>query len=164
MDQQEPNLKREKKRGFWIIVLCAFVIGAGWLLRPSDSFDSTRVDPEISSLQAPYKSVRTAYYLDGGSIEIEIIDATGRMIQIAIPVISKSGKKHEEIYVGTMHREKNNARKVSDPEQTKHMLIQAMKDHSNGDPDIDFIIAELRNRASDYAKVVWHKVLGRYNR
>ena len=84
------------------------------------------------------------------------------MIQIAIPVSSKSGKNYEEIYVGTMHREQDKGRKVSDPEQTK--LIRALVDHSDGDPDIDFIVLALRNRTSDYAKVVWHKVLGHYKR
>jgi hypothetical protein len=56
---------------------------------PNAGYDMNRVHPVIRELQEPFREVLALYYLDGGSIRILIVDATGRELSLVFPVDSE---------------------------------------------------------------------------
>ena len=73
-------------RGKFAIVSLLIVIGLMlWLFWPGPAYDPERVHPRLRALQQPYQSVKAVYYMDGGSIGIEIVDRGGSREQFALP-------------------------------------------------------------------------------
>jgi len=142
--------------------LVAIVIAALWFFRPSPSYDLSRVEPRLRALQQPYQTVKTAYYMDGGSIGIEIVDRDGRMEQFAIPSHLGDTNRYTKVFVGAMHDRKPGAVEVSDSEQTKHMLVYILASKSNRTPDEDYYLFCLRRSPADFVHCYIHKLMGKY--
>ena len=143
--------------GLFVITCLGF-----WFFRPSPAYDLTRVEPRLRSLQTPYRSVTTGYYMDGGSIGIEIVDGTGQREQFAIPAHLGDTNRYGRVFVGAMHDRKPGATEVADSENTKRMLIQILAATSGRSPHDDYCLMALRRRPSDYAVCLIHKWRGQY--
>src|SRR5450756_1882571 len=139
-----------RKRVVIIGCLMAIAIAALWFFQPAPGYDIQRVDSRLRSLQQPYRSVKTAYYMDGGSIGIEIVDRDGRMEQFAIPSHLGDTNRYTKVFVGAMYDRKPGAVEVSDSEQTKHMLVYILASKPNRTPDEDFYLFCLRRRPADF--------------
>lgn len=149
-----------------VVVICAGLIalacGAFWFFRPSPGYDLARVEPRLGSLQQPYQSVQTAYYMDGGSIGIEIVDRDGRSEQFAISAHLGDTNPHTKVFVGAMHDRKAGAIEVTDSEHTKRMLIHILATTPRRTPHDDICLMYLRRRPSDFARCLIHKWTGHY--
>jgi hypothetical protein len=144
--------------------LLAAAVAALWLFRPVPSYDIQRVDSRLRSLQRPYRNVNTAYYMDGGSIGIEIVDRDGRLEQFAIPSHLGETNRYTKVFVGAMHDRKPGAVEVSDSEQTKNMLVCILAAKSNRTPDEDYYLFCLRGSPADFVHCYVHKLMGEYKR
>jgi hypothetical protein len=133
-----------------------------WFFRPSPSYDITRVEPRLRALQTPYRSVKTGYYMDGGSVAVEIIDRDGKLEQFAIPAHLGETNRYTKVFVGAMHDRKPGAVEVFDSEQTKRMLIEVIASMPDRTPYDDFNLMSLRRRPSDFALCLIHKLRGKY--
>jgi len=135
------------------VVICVGLVALGciafWFFRPSPGYDITRVEPRLSSLQEPYQRIKTALYLDGGSVGIEITDRDGKTEQFAIPSRLEETNRYTKVYVGAMYDSKPGAVLVSDSEQTKRMLIHVLAAMPNRKPDDDACLIMLRHRPAD---------------
>ena len=120
-----------------------------WIFRPSPSFDINRIEPRLRTLQQPYQSIKTAYYLDGGSIGIEIVDRDGKTEQFAIPANELEKKRYARVFVGAMYANGPSAVAVSDSEQTKRMLIWVLASMPHRTTYDDLCLMHLRHRPSD---------------
>jgi hypothetical protein len=69
-----------------IAIAAVAVLSLVLALRRFSSYSISRVDPRIRGLQQPFQTVNTGFYLDGGSVGIEIIDRDGKKIQLATPI------------------------------------------------------------------------------
>jgi hypothetical protein len=135
-----------------------------WFFRPSAAYDLDRVNVRLRSLQTPYQVVRTAYYLDGGSIGIEIVDRDGRREQFCLPSHLGDTNRYSRVFVGAMHDRKAGAVEVTEPEHTKRMLIQVLASMPKRTADDDICLMALRRRPSDFAVCLIHKWTGKYDR
>lgn len=131
-----------------------------WFFHPSPGYDITRVEPRLRALQEPYRHIKTAYYLDGGSIGIEITDRDGRTEQFAIPAHLGDPKPYAKVFVGAMFDGRPGAIEVSDSEQTKRMLVHilASMPHRTYRDDVDLML--LRRRPADYVRCFILKMAG----
>jgi hypothetical protein len=134
--------------GGLIVLACI----AFWFVRPSPSFVLSRVEPRLSSLQEPYQHVKTDFYLEGGSIGIEITDRDGKTEQFAIPAHLGETNRYTQVYVGAMHDSKPGAVLVSDSEQTKRMLIHVLEAMPQRAPSDEGCLMCLRRSPSDYVR------------
>ena len=135
-----------------------------WFFRPSAGYDIDRVDARLRSLRTPYQLVKTAYYLDGGSIGIEIVDSDARREQFCLPSHLGDTNRYSRVFVGALYDRKPRAVEITEPEQTKRMLIQALADMPKRTADDDFCLMALRRRPSDFAVCLIHKWTGKYDR
>lgn len=148
-----------------ILILGAIaVIGAAlwyWSLVPS--YDVRRVEPRLTALQKPYRLVRAAYYMDGGSIGIEITDRDGKVEPFAIPAHIDEGHAHELVYAGSMYDREPGAVLVADSEQTKRMLIAVLASEPEITPENALCLLVLRHHPADFLRCIGLKYSGAFD-
>ena len=149
-----------------VIVVCCLIavaVLAVWFFQAPPGFKIERVDNRLRALQEPYRSVKTHYYMDGGSIGIEIVDREGRMEQFAIPSHLGDTNRYKKVFVGAMHHRKPGAVEIIEPKDTKRMLICILKDYPNRTEWDDFALMALARRPVDFARCLIHKWRGSYD-
>lgn len=159
----KPKKKRIIKYILWSI-LFAIIISILWIIRPCTSYDKSIIDKKLTSLEEPFKSVGSSYYLDGGSVGIEIIDNNNIVLKIALPVIDFE-RSYEQIYFGTCHigSSDEGIAEVKNSAETKLMLQDILHRYSKGNPQLVLGLCALRGRVIDYIKIIYHKKMGHYN-
>ena len=135
-----------------------------WFFWPLPGYKIERVHPRLRVLKTPYQSVTTAYYMDGGSIGIKIVDRDGVMEQFAIPAHLGEPDRHTRVYVGVMYDRKPGAIEIENPMDTKRMLVSILAANPNRTPNDDFVLALLGCRPMDFAHVLFHRWKGDYDR
>ena len=145
------------------LVIAAFgiLLAAGcifWLYQPLPQFDPARVEPKLLSLQKPYRSIYTAFYGDGGSIGIEIVDRDGKREQFAIPAHMSFSEtnKNGKVFVGRLYDRWPGAIEVADSEQTKRMLLHVLASMPHRKVGDDFCLAVLSHRRYDALRCFIH--------
>ncbi len=130
------------------------------------SFDLRRVHPSIRDLQKPYRSVTADYYLDGGSVGLDITDRDGRRVQLAIPVYDGPGdpQMHHRLFIGSTYvsQTRTGATEVAFTPDTKRYLADIIDRHATPGPDRDGALLALRgsprDRATIYTRALWSRV------
>jgi hypothetical protein len=124
------------------------------LFWPHLSFDFSRVHPRVQALQQPYQRVTADYYLDGGSVGIEIVDRDGQKLDLAIPIYDGPGdmRTYHRLYVGARYSSHTNAVEVVFTEDTKRYLADVIGRYAMG-PDRDSALLALRGSSRDYVDV-----------
>lgn len=139
--------------------LCVFGAAVALLifaLAMESPVDLSRVHPRLSALKQPYRSVETSYYLDGGSIGVQITDADGQMVECVMPVSTNRNAPYPSVWLGTMKpgNSLTNGVPLSDPIESKKFLLKAV---ANSRPTTgDGVIAMIRARGwpKDYARAL----------
>ena len=62
------------------------VFFAGLVAWPTAGYDERQIHPRLQALNIPYQSVKTDYFLDGGSVGITSVDRDGNKLELALPV------------------------------------------------------------------------------
>jgi hypothetical protein len=137
-----------------IIVVCLLaVLLTAALLWPTAGYDISRVLPQLRELSAPYQSVSTGYYLDGGSVGITIIDRDARTLELALPVSADGDSRYPRLFIGASHASETNALEVAFTEDTRRMLIAIVEEHRSPTDDSDIALAALRGALRDYTRL-----------
>lgn len=66
-----------------VVVLAAGIVAWFW---PNAGYDPDRVHPVLRELREPFREVQAGYYLDGGSVSVRVVDATGREVNVVFKV------------------------------------------------------------------------------
>lgn len=132
-------------------------VAACWLFWPELPFDMERVHPRLRALQQPYRSVTTAFYCDGGSVGMEIVDRDGRREQFAIPAHLGDKNPYAKVFVGATYDDKPEAVEIEEPEHTKRMLVCILQDYPNRTAWDDLCLLHLRRRPVDFARCLVHR-------
>jgi hypothetical protein len=157
--------KTKLKIALAIFVVIPVLALAIWSFWPLPSYDINRVSPQLRSLQKPYQSVKTAYFLDGGSIGIEIVDRDGHREQFALPCgwDNTNYPAYSRVFVGALWNHRKGAIEITDPEPTKLMLVEILRDYPNRNARDDAGLMLLRRKPVDFARVLIHKWRGDFN-
>jgi hypothetical protein len=155
------------RKKFATIVLLLALVAIVLFLRARPEYDIDRVDERLLALRQPYRSVVTAYYLDGGSIGIGIVDRDGCSEAFALPCDddprrSQFLQQYSKVFVGAAHTSHREAREIVDPEPTKRMLICILRDYPKRTPWDDYCLMQLRRHPVDFARHLLHRWKGDY--
>lgn len=139
------------------IKIAVAVVGGvclGLLLLLPKNYDRSQVLPAVRDLPRPFQKVVVEWYLDGGSIGLEITDASGHITWLALPISSGPGnsQQYPRLFVGAMSAKDSNAVEVDFSPETRRYLGQILqKDASGADRDVSLI--SLRGSFRDYVEV-----------
>jgi hypothetical protein len=142
-----------------IAIACVGVAILGLLLWPS-SYDISRVNLSIRTLRQPYQRVSAEYFLDGGSVGMEIVDRDGQKIELAVPIYDGPGDEctYHRLYLGARYWKNTNAVEVPFTEDTKRFLADVISHYATG-PDRDCSLIALRGSPRDYVDVYGRALL-----
>ncbi len=143
-----------------LIVLLALAASLFIAFQPDPRYDRQKVHPRLLSLQQPYKTVRTYYFMDGGSIGIKIIDRDGREERFAVLALMGEPNPYTRVLVGGLHRRVPGAVELQDPENTRRMLICILSDYPNRKASDDANLARLRGYTKDSITLWYHRCRG----
>ncbi len=145
------------------VVVVVIVLTAVWLW-PFSSYDLSRMHPSIRSLVRPYRSVTAEYYLDGGSVGIDITDQNGQRLQLAIPNYDGPGDKrtYHRLFIGATYASRTGAVEIAFTEDTKRCLADIIGRYATPGPDRDSAVIALRGSPLDYAEVHTRVLLNRF--
>lgn len=132
-----------------------------WFFWPSPAYERAKVHASLQALAQPYRAVVTEYYMDGGSVGIQITDRNGRVMEYALPVSEDNPRRYEQVFFGAMwikDRSKSPV-EVKDPTETKKMLIRIIDRYSPRDANTGVALCALRGLPRDYASALAYAFL-----
>jgi hypothetical protein len=107
------------------IALVAFVV---WVW-PESPIDMTKVHPELRTLQFPLKQVEIGSYLDGGSVGMRLVDATGKKLEFNLPCTPPLGTL-QALRFGSMEPSPERSTVVQSPKETERYLQRLADEHA----------------------------------
>ena len=159
--------KTSKKRIIKYIllsILFVVVVVFLWIIRPPSSYDKSKIDSRLTSLEEPFKMVEAYYYSDGGSVAIKIVDKNDNLLEIALPVFDFDDSSYDKIYFGACHFDdlEEGSVEIKNPAETKLMLEDILDRYSDTNPYLDAALSVIRGRVIDHIKILSHKMMGHY--
>ena len=134
-------------------VTCALFLM--WVFRPYARPDASLVDPSLDGLREPFKEVLIAYYLDGGSYGIRLVDQAGKTLDLCVPApLGEEGDQYQRVFVGALHYTEEGSREVTKPHHTKLRLADILRSHPGLDRDRDVALASISGRWRDFWRVI----------
>jgi hypothetical protein len=152
-----------KRKMVFVVVATLLLLLSIFVFWPPLRYDFSKVHPRIQAMHQPYRSVTTQYYLDGGSIGIEIIDRDGEKLEMAVPICGSAGEgnSYHRLYLGARHSTHTNAIEVVFTEDTKRYLADVIARYPASGPGRDSALIALRGSPGDYVDVYGRALLGR---
>lgn len=146
-----------KKLGMMAALLAIGLMGFWWW--PEAKYDIRNVHPSLRGLVAPYRSVSTAYYMDGGSIGVSIVDGGGSRLDLALPVAADGpGRTYPRLFIGATHTSKPGAVEVPFSKDTRLMLISIIEQNRSPLDGSGIALTEMRGAPRDYGWVVKNRL------
>jgi hypothetical protein len=130
------------------------------VFQPGPTYDIRKVHPRLANLRQPYRSVKTYYWADGGSIGIRIVDQGGNQEQFAIRAKLGESDRYARVYAGALNDSLPGAVEIGEPEHTRRMLTRILGDYHNRTPWDDANLTELRGYPRDYIMLWYHRLCG----
>jgi hypothetical protein len=139
-----------------IAIVCIIATLLCWVYRPYARPDMAKVHPRLTALIEPYQKVDVGYFMDGGSIAIDITDAEGNDLQVAVP----ARELYESIYFDTLYVGTNSSvTQIDSPQHTALRLQEIIEDHKGSD---ELPLVKWRDRDRDYIRIVVRWCFGYY--
>ena len=142
--------------------MVALALAVIWIWRPPTRYNRDKADPRLSALQEPFRHVKSYYFLDGGSVGVEIMDKNGKVVQIAIPSHLGEKDQYTRFYIGALHDSKPGAEEITDAADSRHFVEAMLFKYSDGQANTDLALLALRHRTSDFLRCGVHKIRGEY--
>lgn len=154
-------MKRRLRKALLAVLILIF-LGLLWIYRPYPSYDESRIAPELSSLREPFQHVEGIFFMDGGSVGVQIIDADGVDQRFAIPhwTLSSSGNP-QQLYIGALHANREGAREIEYTEETRIRLAEILRNAEGHDRFRDVTIGHLSVHWRDYATILIRRFVTR---
>jgi hypothetical protein len=150
-----------------IALLLGLAVVALLLWRPVSTYDSAKVYPALRELPKPYKSVRADYYLDGGSIGVDVIGANGTNLQFAFPVHEPTNgePKYPRLFVGGLHLNRKPGAvpltEITNSSDTRAMLVRLIEAEAPNSGERCLALIGLRSSPTDYLELAWYALCNR---
>jgi transglutaminase-like putative cysteine protease len=109
-------------------------------------------------LQEPIRVTKALFYLDGGSIGLEIVDGRGATTSFALPISSVSGAdRYTHFALGTVRAAKTNSQQLIPLDsKTRAYIAYLLERKTPRDTDADIALTSLRGAPRDYATALIH--------
>jgi hypothetical protein len=139
----------------WILV--GLLSGALWIFRPYTSYNKAKVHPSIASLVQPFKTIATAYWMDGGSLSILLVDSRGIEFVACLPE-----PDYRRLFIGASHYCDAGAVEIPDPQDSIACLLDMIRSGGHHSHANDSAVALASGRLRDWLTLGWRTTTKRY--
>jgi hypothetical protein len=150
-----------------LVVVVAVAVVSVLMWRPVPSYDLAKTYPPLRDLPKPYQSVRLAYYLDGGSLGVEVRGANGTNLQFAFPVHAQTNgePKYPRLFVGGLHLSRKpgavQLTEITNSPDTRTMLIRLIEADAPNGVERSMALFQLRSSPTDFLQLAWYALCNR---
>ena len=144
----------EKKRLIlWFGIILGLLVALIFLGLRVPRYNPAGVHPDLLALKEPFRSVKAGYYFDGGSIGVEIQDAEGKDLRLALPV----DHRYSRLFFGKTHLSERGAVAVEVPlsEDSKRFIAEIIDTHAERGWDRNWALFYFRKAPVDRFRVWW---------
>ena len=136
------------------VVFGLFIV-AGVLWVPG--YNRAGVHPELLAIEEPLQSATAHYYFDGGSIGLELVDARGQPVVLALPV-KRMGEKvtYPQLLVGTTHSSRPGGVSYPCSEDSRRYMAMLIDKYAEEGVDRHFCLQQLRTAPLDVLRRIWY--------
>jgi hypothetical protein len=139
-----------------LVALSIFsLLSCAWVFRPDHKPNMTEVIPELSGMKEPFKRIHSVYYLDGGTVGIQLIDQQDNEISFSLPAPLGGNDRYKELFKGALHYNEEGSQEISNPQETKARLAQILRSNPNFNQETDIALASMTGRLRDYLKIFY---------
>lgn len=142
------------------VAAAAAIVGAILFFWPPHRYNFSRVHPSIRNLKRPYQRVDPIYYLDGGSVGVEIVDRDGETLLLAFPVDwnPRDGETYHRLFVGATYCDFPGAVEVEFTEDTREYVAELIAQCPPGE-ERDHALLALRGSCCDYVGFIARTIM-----
>ena len=139
-----------------------FLVVLTWIFRPYSSPNSEDVYLKLSELEEPFQTIERAYYLDGGSVGVRIVDSRGEEAIFSLRAELEGRERlYRRLYSGALHHTDASATEIPFSSDTVARLLEILRDSKEIEHDRDIAIASVSGRWRDYSRIFWRKFVSR---
>ena len=150
-------------RSFRRCLIGVIAVGLLALLFPLPRFAPDGVDPRVAGMRRPFKQVVVGYYLDGGSIGIQVVDRAGLPNSFSLPVEKSGDHIYKTLVAGTMWVTKTNLfPAVELDKKTWSYLCRIIELQTQPDANGTLALLYLRGAPRDYLRWGWRVLLTKF--
>lgn len=134
----------------FVATLVAMVIAA-LLLWFWPKYDLSQVHPRLRNLKRPYQYVDTAYFLDGGTVGVGIVDRDGQILRLCFPYGCNSRDEtiYDRMLLDTCYPDNPHAVEVPYTDDSKEYVAEIIARYCSGD-EAESALLVLRGSPRDY--------------
>ena len=147
----------EKKRLIlWFGIILGLLVALIFLGLRVPRYNPAGVHPDLLALKEPFGSVKAFYYFDGGSIGVEILDAAGKDLRLALPV----NHRYSRLFFGKTHLSERGAVVAEVPfsEDSKRFIAEIIDTYAERGADRNWALLYLRKAPVDRLRVWWEEI------
>ncbi len=138
------------RRFLWLFAAALSVGLIAILCWPGAPYEWNKVDALVRNAPRTYRSASVESFLDGGSIGIFIVDATGAELNLVLPVTHRAGQCSYERLARPVKKYSIKGMPLSI--DTRNYLIRVMEQHRGTDGDGHLALLQLRGWPKDYLR------------
>ena len=147
-----------------LFIAACFLVAWAVLVWPFGAVDLKDV-PAGLPLQPPYARVDVGYYLDGGSVGLQVVEQSGQTNLLALPVGVSGGKRvYTNLVIGTIWVGRTNTPGMPLTDELRDYLAALIEHHGTPKGDAALALSDFRGAPKDYLRMFNHvfrtKVLG----
>ena len=148
-----------RRKVSWAIAATVIIITVvSLLVFRTPAVDVSQVHPSLASLGRPYQSVETAYFMDGGSVGVQILGRDGKLFNACLPrPMGEQDKYKKRIFMNCSHYQDKGAIEVAGYPHTGILLRNILVESKTPHLYSDRASAELTGAPRDWAIAVWRR-------
>jgi len=135
---------------YWLVLGVLAVVALAWLFKPSPHFNREHLDAELPAISEPLRMVRVLWYLDGGSISVELVRTNNETTTCFIPAPLKKQGGYSSVFIGTDLTGRDKGRELAFPEDHRAYLITLIDKYAPRDEMKVQVLVSLRGYPRDY--------------
>lgn len=121
-----PNSQSQLKAIYWICAVAVVLMIFGVIYTWVPTYEVGKLHPLLRQLKEPCDRVDAGYYLDGGSVDICVVDALGKEVTYSIPC----GSDYKELYLCRIDEVEKTSPEKEFTDDTRAKLCELLERHA----------------------------------
>lgn len=158
MEDKPTDMMKRRKHILLIAAALLLVVPLALLLRKPVPLDLSKDEEPFRSMVLPPKSVQANYYMDGGSVTVQVTDQLGAVRAVTFPFdhdgVITSYKTAFEGYIEDFRENPL----LKDPVRARAIMIRLLKDYGDKNSDhYEFMLRKFSEPPSEMGEKILRK-------
>lgn len=134
-----------------LLISLAVIIPAAWISLRAPDCDPSKIHEVLKNVRLPCQWAKASFFFDGGSIGVELVDAKGQNLKLALPVggMEEGHRTYPRLFTGTVHTSKPGGVESPCGKDDRLFISQLIENEAEAGFDRNFSLLYLRGAPRD---------------